>query len=376
MSAPPGSDAQSCGPGACGAGPTSTDGAGQGELPGYRRWHFVSSFLETPVGPVPVVKTSLERPDRVGAALVRLGVGRGRYRVAPGLYAVGAPGPESPVLVTANYKLTFDSLRKELAGLNAWILVLDTAGVNVWCAAGKKTFGTMELARRVAACGLTEVVSHRRLVVPQLGAPGVAAHEVKRLCGFRVVFGPVRAADIPAFLEAGMKATPAMRRVEFPALDRVAVGLVEFANERRTMLWVALALLALAGIGQGVFSLQRAWLGLWTGFAAYMLGFAGGNVLCPLALPWLPGRSFALKGAVAGLAAGAGVWAFAPNALAGLGLWLGAAVAASWYGMNFTGSSTYTSPTGVEKEMRAAIPLQGVGLAVALALWRLGVGGV
>jgi len=327
------------------------------------------------VGPVPVAKTALERPDRQGAALVRLGIGRGSYRVAPGLYAVGSPGQDSPVLVTANYKLSFDALRRELSGLSAWILVLDTRGVNVWCAAGKKTFGTQELAARVSACRLKELVSHRRLVLPQLGAPGVAAHEVKRLCGFRVVYGPVRAADLPAFLEAGMRATPAMRRVEFPALERVTVGLVEFANERRTMLWLALALFLLAGIGADVFSLSRAWLGLWTGFAAYLLGFVAGNVLCPLALPWLPGRALSLKGAVAGLAAGVGAFAFAPGALAGAGMWLGAALAASWYGMNFTGSSTYTSPSGVEKEMRAAIPFQAVALVLAVALWRIGIGG-
>ena len=49
-----------------------------------------------------------------------------RYSVAPGLYAVGAPDRESDVLVTANYKLSFDTLRRELKGFNAWVLVLDT----------------------------------------------------------------------------------------------------------------------------------------------------------------------------------------------------------------------------------------------------------
>ena len=61
---------------------------------------------------------------------------------------VGAPDADSPVLVTANYKMTVDLLRRELAGLNAWLLVLDTRGINVWCAAGKGTFGTGEVIRR------------------------------------------------------------------------------------------------------------------------------------------------------------------------------------------------------------------------------------
>ena len=85
---------------------------------------------------------------------------------------MGSPSPDSPVLVSANYKLSFDVLRRSLAGIDAWILVLDTKGINVWCAAGKGTFGTEELLRRIAAVRLGEVVSHRRLVLPQLGAPG------------------------------------------------------------------------------------------------------------------------------------------------------------------------------------------------------------
>jgi len=346
------------------------------ELPGFRRWHFVEGFLDTPAGRVPQVKTTLERPDHVGAALVRLGIGRGRYRVAPGLYAVGSPTPESPVLVTANYKLTFDALRKELTGLHLWILVLDTKGVNVWCAAGKKSFGTQELAGRIRSTNLDKVVSHRKVIVPQLGAPGVAGHEVKSLCGFRVVFGPVRASDVPVYLNAGMKASPAMRRVGFTARERVVVGLVEFANDRKLMAQLACALFLLAGLGLDVFSLARAWTGLWSGMAAYFLGFFAGNVLTPLALPWLPGRSFARKGAEAGIVAGLGAFAFGLPLLASTGLWIGAVVSASWYGMNFTGSSTYTSPSGVEKEMRRAIPFQVAGLILSLVLWRMGIGGL
>jgi hypothetical protein len=321
------------------------------------------------------VKTSLALKDRIGAALVRLGIGRGRYRVAPGLYGVGLPGPDSPVLVTANYKLTFDSLRIELAGVDAWILVLDTLGVNVWCAAGKKTFGTAELVSRIRAVGLDRVVGHRKVVVPQLGAPGVAAHEVKTLSGFRVVFGPVRASDLKAFLSAGMKAGSGMRLVRSTPWERLVVGLVEFSNERRTMVVLAGALFLLAWAGLDGFSLARAWRGLWTGFSAFALGFAAGNLLTPPALALLPGRSFSGKGAQAGALAGLAVLALGQSALATAGMWLGAVVAGSWYAMNFTGSSTFTSPSGVEKEMRRAIPLQAAGLLLSVIFWRLGIGG-
>jgi len=110
--------------------------------------HAIAGEIATSTGVVPRVTTSWAWRDRLGACKVRLNIGRMRYGVPPGLYAVGQPGPESPVLATANYKLTFDHLRCALAGIDAWILVLDTKGINVWCAAGKKTFGTDELVRR------------------------------------------------------------------------------------------------------------------------------------------------------------------------------------------------------------------------------------
>jgi len=86
--------------------------------------------------------------------------------------------------------MSFDRLRGALAGRDAWILVLDTLGINVWCAAGKGTFGTAEIVRRVQEASLDQVVTHRTLVVPQLGAPGVTAHEVRSACGFRVLLWP------------------------------------------------------------------------------------------------------------------------------------------------------------------------------------------
>ena len=127
------------------------------------------------------------------------------YKVDPGLYALGCPDDKSPVLISANYKLSFDTLRSALKGRHLWILVLDTDGVNVWCAAGKGTFSTAELVRRIEFSRLEEVVSHRRLIVPQLAAPGVAAHEVKKLSGFKVTYGPIRAADLPAFIDCGIQ---------------------------------------------------------------------------------------------------------------------------------------------------------------------------
>nr|NIO11254.1 carbon monoxide dehydrogenase [Deltaproteobacteria bacterium] len=77
--------------------------------------------------------------------LARWGIKRNQHLVEPGLYALGNPTKDSPVFVTANYTLSFDSLRSALVGIDGYIMVLDTKGINVWCAAGKGTFGTDEL---------------------------------------------------------------------------------------------------------------------------------------------------------------------------------------------------------------------------------------
>jgi len=324
---------------------------------------------------VPQVSTRLAKGDLLGRWQMRWGFGRMRYRIAPGLYAVGCPGNESPVLVTANYKLTFDSLRRELAGIDAWILVLETFGINVWCAAGKGTFGTAEVIHRVRAAGLERIVGHRTLILPQLGAPGVAAHEVRRESGFKVVYGPVRAADLPIFLAAGMTASEEMRRVTFTTVERLVLTPVELTSMFKPIAWTALALLLFAAVGPQLFHPAAAFA---RGLAAICTGLAGvlaGAVLTPVLLPWLPGRDFALKGAVVGAAVALLALLFGWSRLdfwAGAALLLALPAVASWCAMNFTGSSTFTSPSGVEKEMRRAIPLQAGSALLAGVLWIYG----
>jgi acetyl-CoA decarbonylase/synthase complex subunit gamma len=302
-----------------------------------------------------------------------------RYQVEPGLYAVRHPTPDSPVLVTANYKMSFDRLRSQLAGRDAWVLVLDTRGINVWCAAGKGTFGTDEIVRRAEAVRLAEVVSHRTLVAPQLGAPGVSAHQVQRRSGFRVVYGPVRAEDLPAFLDAGMKATPEMRRVRFPLSDRVALIPMELVIWSKYIMFIMAAFLVLAGLGPGIYSPMRA-MTIGLRCAALLLGaYLAGAVLTPILLPWLPGRSFSSKGAWAGLSFALVVAGYAwarpglfENQLTAVSWFLIIPAVASFLGMNFTGSSTYTSLSGVRREMRVALPIQAVCAVTGLGLWLAG----
>ena len=293
----------------------------------------------------------LTTANRWDHLLARWGVNRAGHRVEPGLVALGNPTPDSPVFVTANYTLSFDALRAALQGRNGYILVLDTEGINVWCAAGKGTFGTDELVRRVETTGLSEIVRHRTLILPQLGAPGVAAHEVKKRTGFKVEYGPVRAADLPEYLRTH-EATPEMRRVRFTLRDRLVLIPVELVGG-------LLAVLAAAVVGYllgGVFSLL-----------AVVSAILAGIVLFPILLPWIPTRDFSMKGFLLGglvaLPFAFSVlwrhpdWAWWMKTLSGLAFLLILPSITAFITLNFTGSTTFTSRSGVRREIFAYIPV-------------------
>ncbi len=335
----------------------------------------VEGRISTLAGDVPQISTRWDLGDWMGRLLVRLGFRRMSYAIAPGLYAVGRPGPDAPVLVSANYKLSFDLLRRAVDGLDAWILVLDSKGVNVWCAAGKGTFGTAELAHRVEATRLAQVVRHRRLVVPQLGAPSVAAHQVQRLTDFGVVFGPVRADDIPAFIAGGHEATPEMRHVTFGLADRLEVAGLELATAGRATALLSLLVLAATAWNGSTLSFGSAWTTSAPALLSLWAGVLAGTVLFAALLPWLPGRMFAVKGAFLGAVVAAGAWIGgrgllpeeAPVALP-LALALVTIAVSSYLGANYTGSTTFTSLSGVKRELRVAIPVMAGALIIAAVL--------
>jgi hypothetical protein len=342
------------------------------ERPGYALLDFVEEFVETPVGPTPKVKTALNRSDYAGMLRVRLGINRDQYKIAPGLYCAGTPDSNAPVLVTANYKLTFDILRMQLASIPAWILVLDTRGINVWCAAGKDLFSTEEVVRRVTLTEIKKVVSHNRLILPQLAATGVAAHRVKKESGFNVTWGPVRAKDIKKFLANGSKADNPMRQVTFTTRERLILIPVELTHLPKPSVWILLAAFVLSGIGTDIFSFSAAWpRGLMLA-VAYAGGILSGAAAVPALLPWIPGKSFALKGAIVGILTATGIAVMFRSHLQmveTLALMLCTTAVSSYLAMNFTGATPFTSPSGVEKEMRKAIPMQAGALLIVVVAW-------
>ncbi|MCE5211389.1 MAG: acetyl-CoA synthase subunit gamma [Deltaproteobacteria bacterium] len=337
---------------------------------------FVSGFVDTPAGRLPQVASALVWQDHRGTIRARLGAARMEYKINPGLYALGTPDENSPVFVSANYKMSFDRLRSSLKERSGWILVLDTKGINVWCAAGKGTFGTDELVRRIEISGLKKVVSHRKLILPQLGAPGVAAYKVKQRSGFMVQYGPVRAEDLPAYLDAGLKATAQMRIMTFPLKERAVLIPIDFVEVIKPFLILAPVLFILGGIGgPSVFWTNAGSYGLFA-VAALFCAVIGGAVLNPLLLPYLPGRAFSIKGFSIGIVIALillylrninlQAWPGRIEALA----WLLIIPAVSGYlAMNFTGASTYTSLSGVKREMRWALPLEIACGTVGIFLW-------
>lgn len=341
------------------------------ERPGYLLQNYVRAFIVGNGLDIPLVKTELGLSDHLGTAGVRLGFSREKYTVAPGLYGIGNPVESSPVLVTANYKLTFDQVRSVLTDYNCWIVVLDTCGVNVWCAAGKPTFSTDELVRQIETTDIQAVVSHRNLIVPQLGAPGVAAQEVKLKTGFRVIYGPVHVRDLPEFLDSTMTATPKMRTVTFSLAERATLIPVELVLYLKKIWWLFPVLFLLSIIHPDFMALDTILQRSCISIASLLCGGVFGAVCVPLLLPWIPGKSFSFKGAIMGLLGGAISGSYLPitNGIEFCAFVSAVISVSSYLAMNFTGSTPFTSPSGVEKEMKIAIPLQALLIIVAFSSW-------
>ena len=333
---------------------------------------YITGQIETPAGIVEQVSTVWTNKDLFSTLKVRWSIGRMNYIVPPGLYAVGVPDENSDVFVSCNFKLSFDHLRRALRGMNAWVLVLDTKGINVWCAAGKGTFGTKELVFRIKEHQLEKIVSHKKVILPQLGATGVAAHTVKDETGFRVIYGPVRAEDIPAFVADRYKATPEMREVKFNLWDRMKLIPIELTYGKYYLILIPAIFFILAGLNIHGFSVESSWNNGGKAIINLIAAYLAGCVLTPILLPFIPFKRFSLKGLVVG-------WFMAllllyfnflgTNIFEIISWFLMIGGISSFIAMNFTGSSTFTSLSGVQKEMKLSLPVQICGTALGFIGW-------
>ena len=208
------------------------------------------------------------------------------------LYAVGQPEDTSPVLVTGNFDLTVRRLVKAIDGqVNVWVLVADSAGINVWCAAGGGYFTAEKVIAAVKSSHLSEVVRHHALILPQLCANGVDGWRIRKETGWGVHWGPARAVDIPAYLAGKRKKTDAMRWVRFPLKDRLEMVTV-------TLGFYALLILLPVFIF---------WRSLFWPITFSMLGL---TYFYAVAHPWLPGHDGLYKSIPLTFIALAGLFAF------------------------------------------------------------------
>ena len=193
-------------------------------------------------------------------------------KVRTGLYTVGHPTPDSPVLVTGNFDLTVRRLVRAIdRRVDVWVLVADSAGINVWCAAGGGYFTAEKVIAAVKSSHLSEVVNHHALILPQLCANGVDGWKIRKETGWGVHWGPVRAQDIPSYLAGKRKKTDAMRWVRFPLKDRLEMMTA-------SLVWYAFLFLLPAFF----FWRQSFWQITATVFAL--------SYFYAVALPWIPGR--------------------------------------------------------------------------------------
>ena len=188
-----------------------------------------------------------------------------------GLFTTGNPGPKSPVLVTCNFYLTVRRLMKILGGTDAWLLVADSKGVNVWCAAGGDEFNTRSVVSAIKTSGIEEHVEHKKVILPPLGAPGINAKDVQKQTGWTVDWGPVRAGDIPRYLEKGKRRTEGMKRVTYSWHERLD-----------TALGSLFPFFSLGALGFILFAPRHLGVYMVAGTVAFFLFF--------LTCPWLPGR--------------------------------------------------------------------------------------
>jgi Pyruvate/2-oxoacid:ferredoxin oxidoreductase delta subunit len=143
------------------------------------------------------------------------------FPCALGLIRIGNPGEESPVFLSGNYTLTVQRLLRKLRGIDCYLLVANSRGCNVWCAAGMNEFSDCDVVDAITVSRLAEIVRHRRIVAPPCAAPGVDVEAVKRVTGFHLHWGPMSLNDLPEFIRNDLKRTPEMAQIRFPLRDRL-----------------------------------------------------------------------------------------------------------------------------------------------------------
>ena len=123
-------------------------------------------------------------------------------QVEPKLYEIGSAGPDSPVLITTNFSLTYFSVSGEVesSGVPAWLLVADSDGQSVLTAWAAGKFDAEKIAKTVKDSGIESRISHKKLVIPGHVA-GLSGEVEEELPGWQIMVGPRDASDIPNYFK-------------------------------------------------------------------------------------------------------------------------------------------------------------------------------
>ena len=123
--------------------------------------------------------------------------------VTEGIYEIGNPDENSPVMVTTNFALTYFIVSGEIEGCKVpcWLLIKDAEGLSVMTAWAAGKFSGDDVGVFVKKCGIMDKVKHKKLIIPGYAA-AIAGDVEEELPGWTITVGPREAAHIPAFLKA------------------------------------------------------------------------------------------------------------------------------------------------------------------------------
>ncbi|KKL71107.1 hypothetical protein LCGC14_2098220 [marine sediment metagenome] len=299
--------------------------------------------------------------------------------IEPGIYKSGQPDENSPIIVTANYLFTYIKVMRDIKGIDAWVLCVDSKGINVWCAARGNNFGNRQVIEAVEATGIATLTNKKTLILPQLSAGGVAGPLISKEAPdfpFRILFGPVWAKQLPQFLKERPARKPdKMKLAKFTPFHRLRAGITHTTFLLKMIFMKPTIILILLSLGLAFIDplwVRRLWaigeLWLWIIIANGLI--AGFFPITNFT------RRFIIKGITFGIltviALSSVSWLFHQNIFLILlnsvfYFWL-----AFFSTMSFSGYSMATSPKEIQDEYPAFRKIHLILLISSLVLYAIG----
>ncbi|MBD3196577.1 MAG: methyltransferase domain-containing protein [Candidatus Lokiarchaeota archaeon] len=280
--------------------------------------------------------------------------------IEPGIYISGNPDKSSPIIVTANYEYTYIRVMRDLKDVDAWVLCLDSNGINVWCAARGNEFGNEQLFEIVKATNIISLSDSKILILPQLSAGGVETRILPNPSEdfpYQVKFGPVWAEDLPEYLKN--KPTPKperMRIAQFNFRHRIKAVITHtsFLLRKIFLLPAILIISFLVGLNF-FFPIESKY---WKVIGEFFLWFLNINILILLLFPLTKfTKKFITKAIIFGMV-NVAVSGFVTYMIhKSLVITLGSLPLIFWLGffctMSFSGYTMETNPKEIQEEYKS-----------------------